>query len=559
MLSRLTISNYALIRQLEVEFPSGLNTVTGSTGAGKSIMLGALSLLMGARADIKKIARPDLKTIVEGEFDISGLDLSALLNETGVESASDNLLILRREILPSGRSRAFVNDSPVALKDMAALASRVVDIHSQHRNALICQPSYRLSLLDILAGNDVEKKEYKERFRAYVNLRNDIKNRRTRLEESRKEEEFIRYRLEKLQHLRLSRGEQQSLERKLALLSNSAQLSSALGKADALLQSDGEDSVLIRLHEVQRAIEGVDLSLVVRRREGEESLSDRLETAYIELQDISLTIAKALSEIESDPALLEKIDTRLNDIYEAQQYFKVQTEDELIAMRDDLASRLQSLESGADDIADLEHQLKPHADALMQAAEALTQSRLKAAEILSSEVTELARPLGMPNINFQVELSAGKLTPEGRDICRFMCAFNKNQSLIPIDEGASGGELSRLMLCLKSIMAARMAMPTLIFDEIDTGVSGDIAAAMADMMLRMAQSAQLIVITHLPQVAAKGTAQFQVYKEDTEDETQTSVRRLTPDERVEAIARMLSGSSVNEAAMLNARTLLESN
>lgn len=564
MLTRLQIKNYALISSLEVRFPEGLSIITGETGAGKSIMLGALSLLTGARADAAKTRREGEKTLVEAEFSLADPApalLEILESECGEEVTPERplSLILRREISASGRSRAFVNDSPVTLAALSRAAAQLIDIHSQHSNSLIADEAFQLRLIDAMASDAELLSRYKSLFSRYVELRNELRRRREALARSREQEEFLRFRLENLRRLNLRAGEQAELERRQELLSSAQEISAALSQACSLLD-ESELSALSSLSKARSSLGHVNFSLLGEQSDPsrpDASLLHRLESAEIEIRDIFYTLQQYLENIDSDPALLRATEERLEDLYEAERRFKVSDDAALISLQAEIEADLENLEGSDESLHQMEADLSALARDLQDAAARLSKVREEAAADFSRRILEISRPLGFHNLKFSLILEPGKLSIEGADRPRLLCAFNKNQELMPVGKVASGGEISRLMLCIKSLVAGRMQLPTIIFDEVDTGVSGDIANRMGALMLSLSRDIQVIAITHLPQVAASGVAHFKVYKRDTDEATVTDMVRLSPEERRREIACMLSGAEVDEAAMLNARSLLE--
>lgn len=555
MLKKLKISNYALIEEVEIGFTSGLTIITGETGAGKSILIGALSLLLGGRADIKKARDNNRKIVVEGTFAVDGLSLKEIFEQNDLDWEEE--MLLRREVLPTGRSRSFVNDSPVSTSLLSAISSRLVDIHSQHQNLLIGARNFQLGVLDALADNTLLHTRYTKSFQEYVELRRKLHTLKERLFKSRENEEFIRFRLEQLKKLKPREGEQKELERRQEILADSASISESLSSAYSLF-NNGEYSVLSRLGEIRTLLQGVNLSLFASE-EDEVSVPSRLESAIVELTDISETLSDYMEHVDSNPELLHKVEDRLTALYDAQRRFKVADESALIALKNSLEEEYASLENLDVNLSDLEKELKEKGKVLRRNAEELSMSRREAAEKFAARLMQTAAPLGMSNLKFTVKLEQGKLTPDGQDLPSFQCAFNKNQPLMPVEKIASGGEISRLMLCLKAVVASRMSLPTIIFDEVDTGVSGDMAARMAAVMKEIAINIQVLAITHLPQVAASGDSHFIVYKQDSDNSTHTYIKELSPAEREIEIAGMLSGTVVDEAAILNARSLLGKN
>lgn len=554
MLKRLHISNYALIDTLDIALGPGLTIITGETGAGKSILLGALSLLLGGRVDSRKSGVSKGKVVVEGVFAADGYGLKDIFEEQGLDWEAE--LILRREISPSGRSRAFINDTPVTAGLLAQVASRLVDIHSQHQNLLIGARGFQLGVLDALADNEPQRHAYSAAFRSYVDLRRRIAAIRQETERNRENAEFIRFRLENLRKLKPHAGEQKELERRQEILSDSEAISESLASASSSL-SGGDTGILSRLHELRFLLQSVNLSLFDSgEADPETSIPARIDSALIELTDISETLASYMDRVDSNPELLRKTEDRLSALYDAQRRFNVKDEQGLLDLYASLERQYASIEGDDSGLPEMEQELKAKGKELRRLAEELSATRRAAAETFALRLTEVARPLGMRNLKFSAIVTTGKLGLDGQDVPAFQCAFNKNQPLMPVERIASGGEISRLMLCLKAIVASRMNLPTIVFDEVDTGVSGDIAARMALLMKEISANIQVLAITHLPQVAAKGDTHFKVYKEDTADATHTHIVPLSDEERVLETARMLGGTTVDEAALLNARSLL---
>lgn len=550
MLKSLHISNYALIDIVDINFHHGLNIITGETGAGKSIMLGALSLILGGRADLKAVRDSGKKSVIEASFEVSRYPkLKEYCLDNDIEW-DDSLCILRREIAPAGRSRAFINDSPVTLDLLSHVAMQLVDIHSQHQNQLLTSGDFQLRIIDNLAGNSELLSEYTRRYGVYRNALKRLHDTRKLLEQNRNDEDFTRFQLEQLDELGLTDGEQEQLEHDRDILSNITDIKTTLGSAlDAL--SEGTHNALASLAETSDYCEELSQYL-----EDSDNISERLETVRIELRDIAETLTAYDQEFQADPDELEVIESRLNTIYSLQQKHRVSTVAELIALREELREKLDRLENSSFTIEELEKEARRAKNAAKQLALELSQRRSEEAARFEEILRETAMPLGMKNLRTQVKVTQGELTPIGIDKVEFLFAFNKNQPLMPVGGTASGGEISRLMLSIKAIIATKMQLPSIIFDEVDTGVSGDVANRMGSMMQDISRNIQVITITHLPQVAAKGNAHFKVYKEDDEDATHTRIRELKGDERVDELAVMLSGSTVDEAARANARSLL---
>lgn len=552
MLETLAIKNYALIDDVFLRFKPGLTIVTGETGAGKSIMLGALSLLLGERAETKAISDKSRKSVIEASFSDPDPDLKPVFEEQGLEWNPEEILV-RREIMPSGRSRAFVNDSPVTLPVLISVTGNLVDIHSQNSNIALSQSSSHLDILDAYAGNGGLLSEYRADFGRYVTLRAKIRKIRQKIEKNRENRDFIAFQLEQLDKINPKEGELRQIEQEFDMLSDADQIREDLGSAYNLL--DGSDmSVLPFLSEAEDYLSKVNLSLF---SDGEDQeILRRLEGVKVELKDIAETVRDYLDRVDTDPGRLAKVTERMNLLYDAIKHFKVADEDGLVLFHASLRHKLNAIDFGDEDVARLEQEAKSLARELKSKADLLTRRRAEAAVEFAARLVETALPLGLPNLRFEVELTQGKLTADGQDTAEFMCSFNKNHPLLPMSKVASGGETARLMLSIKSIMARCMHLPTVIFDEVDTGVSGDIADRMGSMMKDMGADMQVIAITHLPQVAAKGDYHFKVYKTDEEERTVSHVRMLDDAQRVDELAGMLSGTQVNEAALMNARALL---
>lgn len=550
MLKSLHISNYALIDTVDINFHHGFNTITGETGAGKSIMLGALSLILGGRADLKAVRDSGKKSVIEASFEVSKYPkLKEYCLDNDIEW-DDTLCILRREIAPAGRSRAFINDSPVTLDLLSHVAMQLVDIHSQHQNQLLTSDEFQLRVIDNLAGNGELLSEYSRRYAAYRNTLKRLHDTKKLIEQNRNDEDFTRFQLEQLDELGLTDGEQEQLEHDRDILSNITDIKSTLsGALDSL--SEGTHNALGLLAETSDYCEELSQYL-----EDSDNISERLETVRIELRDIAETLSAYDQEFQADPEELEAIESRLNTIYSLQQKHHVSTVGELITLREELRDKLDKLENSTFTIEELEKEARRAKAAAKQLALELSQRRSEEAARLEETLRETAMPLGMKNLRTQVKVSQGELTPTGMDKVEFLFAFNKNQPLMPVGGTASGGEISRLMLSIKAIIATKMQLPSIIFDEVDTGVSGDVANRMGAMMQDISRNIQVITITHLPQVAAKGNAHFKVYKEDDDEATHTRIRELNADDRVDELAVMLSGSKVDEAARANARSLL---
>lgn len=550
MLTHLLITNYALIDHLEIDFKKGLTIITGETGAGKSIILGALSLILGERADLKVIRKAENKSVIEASFNIEAYnDMEHFFEQNDIEFF-DNECILRREIASNGRSRAFINDTPVTLSVLRELTLRLVDIHSQHSNMLLADALYQLSIIDSVSGNDSIKADYSKQFSQYKKLKVEIEKLKAEYEKNRQEEDYIQFQLDQIAALKLQENEDEELEREQSRLSNVNEIKQCLWSASSVLQ-DEDNSIVSQLSVLSRSflqIENVDADL--------KELSERLQSLMIELKDFSRTISSIQDSYVDDPNELERINERLNNIYDLENKHKLSCVNELIALQHSYEEKLAVITNSDDEIKRLEEKLIIVEKEARTKAKELSLSRRKGAEIFKQELEKTAIPLGMKNLRFEIGFEDCELCAQGMDKVEFLFAFNKQQQVMPIENTASGGELSRVMLCIKAIIAQNMQLPTIIFDEVDTGVSGEIAHKMGEMMGDISNNIQVIAITHLPQVAVKGNSHLKVYKADTDEATYTSMCELTKEERVEEIARMLSGREIDAAAINNARSLL---
>ena len=549
MIETLTISNYALIDHIELRFQPGLNIITGETGAGKSIMLGALSMLFGNRADTKVVRDKDKKSVVEGVFDITDYDeIEKILTENDIDLLNKQL-ILRREITTAGRSRSFVNDVPVQLTLLREIAIRLVDLHSQHQNLLLADNEYQLTLVDTMLNDKSAKSNYSE---AYDTFRIALKKYQTAKrasETSKVEEEYLRYQLQLLEQLNLQSGEQEALEQEYNILSKVNHIKGSLCQILELFDGN-ENNILNSLRQSESAINGLD-SLAES-----ETLNERIEMLRIEATDIKDTVEAINSRLEADPQRLSYVEERLNDIYSIQRKLSVDSEDALIALHKELGERIDSIDKSDERIKQYASKAKIAKKQAIEQAASLTEARRDVANKFRESLLTSATPLGMKNLRAEIEISQTELSASGADKVNFLFAFNKNQPLMPVKDTASGGEISRLMLSIKALVAEHVQLPSIIFDEVDTGVSGDVANRMGKLMKDISRRIQVIVITHLPPVAAKGDVHFKVFKEDTETTTTTKVRKLSEEERIEELALMLSGDKNNEAARNTARSLI---
>ena len=552
MLESLHISNYALIDEVNIDFGSGLNIITGETGAGKSIMLGALSLILGGRADSRAVTDPSRKSVIEATFRIGNYPaLKRYCDDNDIEW-DDTRCILRREINAStGRSRAFVNDSPVPLAKLSGVAMLLIDIHSQHQNQLLARPEFQLQIIDSLADNASLLREHSKRYHAFREAVRRMKAAQAALAKARDDEEYMRFQLEQLDELDLSEGEQEELERERDVLSNLSTLKHHLSEAISALDNE-EGGALDSLRTASDALDECE-SLF----ETTDNFAERLENASIELSDILDSLQRVDSSLQADPGRLEAVEQRLGAIYSLQHKHHVASVEELITLRESLAAKLAALDNSDDTLRRLATEARRLQALAKETAAEITARRKVAAEGFARELTATASPLGMKNLHVDIRVEPTDLSSTGADKVDFLFAFNKNQQPISVASGASGGEISRLMLSIKTIIASRIELPSIIFDEIDTGVSGDVAHRMGDMMRRISSSIQVIAITHLPAVAAKGAHHYKVYKQDTDTATHTHIRLLGSEERVAEIALMLSGNADDETALANARSLMQ--
>jgi DNA repair protein RecN (Recombination protein N) len=552
MISSLHISNYALISSLDIEFHKGFNIITGETGAGKSIILGALSLILGGRADLRTVRDVTKKTVVEAIIDITNhKQINDQLTDSDIDTL-ENQCILRRELTSKGGSRAFVNDTPVTLQMLRSIAVQLIDIHSQHQNLMLADNLYQLSIVDSLANNEELLKQYGEAYSKYRAALREYTQTRDMLNRNQAEAEYLTYQYEQLEELNLKSGEQEQLEHDREILANITQIKGHIG--NAIEQLSGTQPVTVAV--MHAADEMQHLSEIF---EDAADLADRLQSVKIEIQDIIESINQYDGSLTANPAELDAIEQRLGEIYSLETKHHVDSDDQLIALKEQLKKQLETINNGDEALAILEEKAKKAKKTAVLIARQISSQRIKTATQFASILKERAMPLGMDNIRCEIAMTTGKLTSIGIDNVEFMFAFNKNQPLMPIGKTASGGEISRVILAIKSIIVESMHLPTIIFDEVDTGVSGDIANKMAELMDSISERTQVITITHLPQVAAHGATHFKVYKHDDDNSTLTNIQLLNKEEREAELALMLSGSTTNESALATARMLIDSN
>ena len=551
MITHLYIKNFALIDSLDMDFEPGFSVLTGETGAGKSIILGAIALLLGQRADSKTIKQGAAKCTIEAHFDLTKYEMADFfrLNDIDYDPAD---CILRRELTAAGKSRAFVNDTPVALATMRQLGSQLVDIHSQHQNLLLQDGDFQMSVLDLIGGNKAELTAYRQAYNDYLAARHDVEELRRKMEEARRGEDFMRFELKELAEAMLTEGMQEELERESETLSHVEDIKHALYSAAGLLSGDAQGGVVEKLREAQRAVEAI-ADVYAPAAE----LAERLESCYIETKDIAGEMESGTATIDFDPARQQEVDDQLSRIYSLQKKHRADSVGELIAIRDNLERQLGLIDNGTDELAAVEQREQEAYARCETLAEKLSERRTRAARKVEKQLTQRLVPLGIPKVRFAVGIEPKELAADGKDQVSFLFSANTSSPLRPISEVASGGEIARVMLSLKAMISGEVKLPTIIFDEIDTGVSGKIAEMMGNIMVEMGQcDRQVITITHLPQIAARGRVHYKVYKEETDSGTLTSMSRLDADGRVMELAQMLSGSEVSEAAIANARELL---
>ena len=550
MLRNLTIDNYALIDRLDIDFDDGLSVITGETGAGKSIILGALSLVLGSRADSKVALDASSKCVVEATFDVEPYRLEALFDELDVDYSAST--IVRREILPNGKSRAFVNDTPVGLQQLRTLTSRLIDIHSQHENLMLSNSDFQLDIVDTLADTADDLHKYSDLFNRYRDTRQQLRSLRDESDRFLAEKDYIEHQLSELVDANLVDGEQQSLEEEQNLINHSQEVIETLSSIIASL--DGEESGGLSLLKSASTHIGRLEKYINRASE----FADRINSSFVELKDIVSELSAIIESTEFSEERKHFIDDRLNLIYSLQQKHRVASVTDLIDIQNDFARRLDLIENFDDRISSLQKQIDELEKQLSAAAEHLSERRRAVGSLIEQKTETMLHELGMPNGRFEVSFSVtDDFTSRGRDKIEFLFSANKNRIPQPVAEIASGGEISRLMLVIKSLVAASQALPTIIFDEIDTGISGEIARKMGEIMQTMSASMQVVAITHLPQIASKGKTHYKVFKDESGETTQTRIACLTADERIVEIAEMIAGKNPSRSALDSARELLE--
>lgn len=551
MLRQLYIRNFTLIDELDITFKPGFSVITGETGAGKSIILGAIGQILGNRADARMVKAGCDKCVIEAHFDLSNYDMESFFNDNDIDYEPEDCII-RRELKANGKSRAFINDTPVALTTARELGQQLVDIHSQHQNLLLQKEDFQLNVVDIIAHNSQLLNDYRTLFDGYAKAKAALREKEEECEKDRANEDFLRFQADELVKAQLVDGEQEELEQELETLSHAEDIKGALFDADNLLSGDDRcitqscKTMLSRLSDIG------DVYPAIRQ------VTERIDSAYIELKDIARDISNLAESIDFDPARLTMANERLDTIYTLQKKHHVESVAELIAIRDSLTARLNDITNSEDMLEDMRRQVEDMHRKATEAAARLTESRQEAARHVTEQLLAQMTSLGMPNARFEIKFETKELAVDGADRISYMFSANKNVPLEPIAQVASGGEVARVMLSLKAMISGAVKLPTIIFDEIDTGVSGRVAEMMAQIMRQMGRAdRQVISITHLPQIAALGTTHYKVEKTDTDDTTISRMRMLGHDERITEIAQMLSGSNISDAAIENAKSLLE--
>lgn len=550
MLKQLYIKNFTLIDELNISLYPGFSVITGETGAGKSIILGAIGLLLGNRADSKAIKAGRDRCVIEAHFDLSRYGMQKFFDDYDIDYDADDTII-RRELTAAGKSRAFINDTPVPLTRMRELGEQLVDIHSQHQNLLLQKEDFQLNVVDIIAQDADQLKVYQKEYYAYRKAKELLEELKAEIAKNRENEEFMRFQHKELDDANLQEGELEQLEQEAETLSHSEDIKTALFEADNALSGE-DDSILDKLKNATHQLENIcDVYPSMA------DVTGRMQSSYIELKDIAQEISSSVDHVEFDPNRLDAINTRLDKLYTLQQKFHVETVTELIATRDRIAEQLSHIDNGDEDIEEKEKEVAALLAKAEKQAALLTSIRQKSAKAIEKEMKGRLIPLGIPNVRFEIAFAEKPLSGNGADKVSFLFSANKSTQLQPVSQVASGGEIARVMLSLKAMISGAVKLPTIIFDEIDTGVSGKIAEKMADIMEEMGlQNRQVLSITHLPQIAAKGSHHYKVLKEETENGTISHMKELNNQERIEEIAQMLSGSDITQAALANAKELL---
>lgn len=551
MLKHLYIKNFTLIDVLDIELYPGFSVITGETGAGKSIILGAIGLLLGQRADSKTVKQGCDKCVIEAHFDLSRYNLKSFFDENEIEYDNQDTII-RRELTAAGKNRAFINDTPVQLTMLKELGEQLVDIHSQHQNLLLSKQNFQLSVVDIIAGNQQLLTIYSKCYNDYQQLKSELEQVEASIERDRQNQDFLQYQFEELEQAQLTAGEQEELEELSETMTHAEDIKTALFEANLHLNGDETGA----LENVRRALQSIQsISRVMPKME---PLAERLNSCHIELKDMGDEIEQVMEHVDFDPIELERINLRLDKLYDLQKKYRCESVGDLITLRNELGEKLQHIENSDDALQQLRQQVLQQRAQCVQLAEQLTERRRKAGIIISKNMLQRLIPLGMPHVRFEVDIRLSELGPQGQDSVSFLFSANTSTPLQPVSQVASGGEIARVMLSLKAMISGAVKLPTIIFDEIDTGVSGKIAEKMAEIMQETGVNhRQVISITHLPQIAALGSHHYRVSKEETPQGTTSHLEELDTGGRIHEIAQMLSGSDVSDAAIANAKQLLK--
>ena len=551
MLKHLYIKNFTLIDELDISLYEGFSVITGETGAGKSIILGAIALLLGQRADSKTIKQGAEKCVIEANFDLSRYNMQPFFDENDIEYDAGDCII-RRELTAAGKSRAFINDTPVALSMLKELGDMLMDVHSQHQNLLLNKQDFQLEVVDIIADDAAQLAKYQNTYAEFVKAEQELSEMTLAIERNRENHDFLKFQFEELENTKLQEGEQEELEQRSETMEHSEDIKSALYTTDNALSAE-QVGVIQSLRSSLSALRSIE-SVYPEVSE----LIERIDSSYIDLKDISQEISSLLESVDFDPAELDQINSRLDRIYELEKKYHVETVEELISKRDELHQQLAAIENGDESLDALKARRDELESKARKEADALTKLRTKSAKTIEAEMQKRLIPLGMPHVRFSIQLTPIELGQNGADKVSFLFSANTSTPLQPVSQVASGGEIARVMLSLKAMISGAVKLPTIIFDEIDTGVSGKTAEMMAQIMKEMGgHGRQVISITHLPQIAALGSVHYKVEKNETASGTTSKMRQLDADERVREIAQMLSGSDVTEAAIQNAKELLK--
>ena len=551
MLQQLYIKNFTLIDELDIELHPGFSVITGETGAGKSIILGAIGLLLGQRADSKSIKQGADRCVIEAHFDLSRYDLKPFFDENDIEY-DDHDTIIRRELTAAGKSRAFINDTPVALTMLKELGDQLMDVHSQHQNLLLNKQDFQLNVVDILANDSKELEDYQQCFANYQQKTKELNQLREEIERNKQNADFLQFQYDELEAAQLVEGEQEELEQQSETMSHAEDIKTALYEADNALNGD-ESGVVSQVKSAYNALNGIS-KVMPKTAE----LTERLDSCRIELKDIADEVSQLLERTDFNPAELDNINNRLDRLYELEKKYHVETVEELIQQRDDLKLKLSHIENSDEAVSEMEKEVANLRSLCAHRAETISTMRRATADNMRSQLAQRLEQLGMPHARFDVSITKTELGKNGQDSISFLFSANTSTPLQPVSQVASGGEIARVMLSLKAMISGAVKLPTIIFDEIDTGVSGKIAEKMAQIMQEMGRTErQVISITHLPQIAALGSHHYRVSKEETKNGTVSHMTELNNEERITEIAQMLSGSDISDAAIQNAKELLK--